>query len=249
MIMDDQRLVLETHAIYLSDPVQTAIHQEVHRPSKQWVSNVIQGAQESEAVKIRHKDFILLPDTERVNRFWSVRQIVNKRYFASSQSRLNLLAILTEPGLRSLRDLRGRHAPVLENMYRLCLDKIYEETGIQEDQVMAYVHYPPSVYQLHVHFVHQPQPRNARDCYRVHSLHSVISNLRVDPDYYAKVDMHYHASVNSALYSAITGLYLKGRPGVLQPLDPNAQIHSFQEPQASQEDDGTHREPKAGEDA
>lgn len=206
--LDDQRLVLETHDVYQNELVQCAITQEVMRPSKQWVANVIHGVQESEAVKIRHADFVLLPDTERVNRYWSVRQIINKRYFSMHATRLNLLAILTEPKLRSLRDLRGKHVPVLENMYAMCLAKIEEETGISPDQVMAYVHYPPSVYQLHVHFVHQPYPRNARDCYRVHSLHSVISNLKVDPEYYAKVSMHFQLSTNSPLYSAITQAYL-----------------------------------------
>lgn len=208
--LDDQRLVLETSEVYCTDEVQQAIAQEVTRPSKQWVVNVIQGMQESDTVKIRHEDFVLLPDTERVNRYWSVRHVVHKRYYAPCQSRLNLLAIMTEPGLRSLRDLRAKHLPILRNMYRMCLIKIEEETGLKQDQVMAYIHYPPSVYQLHVHFVHQPYSRSVRDCYRVHSLHNVISNLKMDGNYYAKADMHFQVSTNSPLYTAITKGYLKG---------------------------------------
>lgn len=208
--LDDQRLVLETSEVYCTDEVQQAIAQEVTRPSKQWVVNVIQGMQESDTVKIRHEDFVLLPDTERVNRYWSVRHVVHKRYYAPCQSRLNLLAIMTEPGLRSLRDLRAKHLPILKNMYKMCLIKIEEETGLKQDQVMAYIHYPPSVYQLHVHFVHQPYSRSVRDCYRVHSLHNVISNLKMDGNYYAKADMHFQVSTNSPLYTAITKGYLKG---------------------------------------
>lgn len=207
--LDDQRLVLETSEVYCTEEVQNAITQEVVRPSKQWVVNVIQGMQESEAVKIRHNDFVLLPDTERVNRYWSVRHVLHKRYYQPTHSRLNLLAIMTDPALRSLRDLRGMHVSMLENMYSMCLKKIEEETGLKEDQVMAYIHYPPSVYQLHVHFVQQPYSRSMRDCYRVHSLHSVISNLKIDGNYYAKVSMHFQVSINSALYSAITSQYLK----------------------------------------
>jgi len=206
---DDHRLVVETSDIYLTDEVQNAILAEVERPSKQWVVNVINGMQESDTVKIKHTDFILLPDTERVNRFWSVRHVVQKRYQSTYINRLNLLAILTEPGLKSLRDLRGRHVHVLENMYKLSIKKIEDDTGIKEDQITAYIHYPPSVYQLHVHFVHYPQSRTVRDCYRVHSLHSVISNLKIDGNYYTKASMHYQVSTNSPLYSAITKQYIK----------------------------------------
>ena len=31
---------------------------------------------------------------------------------------------------------------------------IHEETGLAPEEIMAYAHYLPSVYQLHIHFAH-----------------------------------------------------------------------------------------------
>jgi hypothetical protein len=49
-------------------------------------------------------------------------------------------------------DLRGKHVPMLRAMLASCMNAVETYTGIPRDQVMAYVHYPPRVYQLHVHF-------------------------------------------------------------------------------------------------
>ena len=147
-----QKLFVETPEMYASRDVQSYIQQETARPCKQWIVDVINGCQESECVKLRTIDFMLLPDTERVNRYW--------RIMSSSVSRrgapctLNWLAIATEPGLASLRDLRGRHVPMLRNLLEQTQRIIFEETGLTPEEVMAYVHYPPSVFQLHIHFAH-----------------------------------------------------------------------------------------------
>jgi m7GpppX diphosphatase len=113
---------------------------------------------------------------------------------------VNWLAIATEPGLQSLRDLRGRHLPMLRRMLRQCRKRIREETGVAEEEVMAYVHYPPSVYQLHVHFAYPYAQYNHRDVFRIHSLATVINNLEIDPDYYAKAHLQVSLGRNSALH-------------------------------------------------
>jgi m7GpppX diphosphatase len=151
-----QRLVVETPEMYASGAVQAFIRMETQRPCKQWVMDVINGGQESECVKLRTIDFLLLPDTERVNRYWRAvsSEAVGRRYYRPPQCTLNWLAIATEPGLSSLRDLRGRHVGMLKNLLQQTQLAIHEETGLQPEEIMAYVHYPPSVYQLHIHFAH-----------------------------------------------------------------------------------------------
>ena len=42
--------------------------------------------------------------------------------------------------------------PVLKNMLLNTVGLIHAECGVHPEEVMAYIHYPPSVYQLHVHF-------------------------------------------------------------------------------------------------
>ena len=118
--------------------------------------------------------------------------LIEKRRWEAWQRQaplVNWLGITTDPGLRSLRDVRGRHAPMLREMLDVARARISEETGVDPDEVMAYVHYPPSVYQLHVHFVYPYAQYNHRDVYRIHSVETVLANLALDPEYYAKASL------------------------------------------------------------
>lgn len=275
-----QKLLVETPAIYASQDMQAYIQQELNRPCKRWVVDVLNGSREASEVRLRTGEFVLLPDTERVNRYgraqasqtgsgtgvtktgpvlrvsqtpkqdqfttprarilWGSRgqrhptrcrspqqlQQGQTRWctgFAQWQSResetpvdaqpqeqesasqsigeqVNWLAIATEPGLQSLRDLRGKHLPMLRRMLRLSKLKIHAETGVPPEEVMAYVHYPPSVYQLHVHFAYPYAQYNHRDVFRIHSLASVINNLEIDPDFYQKARLQVSLGRNSVLH-------------------------------------------------
>ena len=100
------------------------------------------------------------------------------------------LAIVADESIRTLRDLRGAHAPMLARMLELCLSRLQELWGVPSDEVAAYVHYPPNVYHLHVHFVHPLSISNRRqDVFRVHWLQHVIQNLTIDGDFYAKTSL------------------------------------------------------------
>jgi hypothetical protein len=99
---------------------------------------------------------------------------------------------------------------MLKRMLKQCMAAIETHTGIPKDKVMAYVHYPPSVYQLHVHFSYPYGQYCHRDAYRVHSLEGIINNLQVDSDYYVKStltlalykqSLHYAALTASAVFS------------------------------------------------
>ena len=116
---------------------------------------------------------------------------------------LHWLAVATDTNLRTLRDLRGCHADMIQTMYTKTCQRIHEETGIDTKQIMAYVHYPPSVYQLHVHFKHMAGSGLSHDTLRMHPLPSIINNLRIDPDYYAKSRLQMPVYVHSDLYTAL----------------------------------------------
>ncbi|CAH8669809.1 unnamed protein product [Heterobilharzia americana] len=58
---------------------------------------------------------------------------------------------------------------------------------LSEDQILAYIHYPPTFYRLHVHFMHV----DSGDSYgtiagRAHILEEVIRNLEQNDLYYAE---------------------------------------------------------------
>lgn len=113
------------------------------------------------------------------------------------------LAVATDTNLRTLRDLRGCHAQMLQSLYTRTCQRIQEETGVDQAQIMAYLHYPPSVYQLHVHFKHLAGPGMSHDTLRVHPLPTVLNNLRIDPEYYARSHLQMPVYMHTELYQAL----------------------------------------------
>jgi hypothetical protein len=64
-----QKLLVESPAIYASPDMQAYITQELNRPCKRWVVDVLNGSRVADAVRLRTGGFVLLPDRERVNRY------------------------------------------------------------------------------------------------------------------------------------------------------------------------------------
>jgi hypothetical protein len=225
-ITADYTLVAETPQLYCRSSVSEFIEQEVKRPSKQWISSIIAGNQESDQVILRTDEYVLLPDTERVNRYWRIRDNASAAQLKCQKTHpsgkhsppsvhtscktsapkmtLNWLSILHDMRIRTLRDLRGKHVHMLRLMLEECMAAIELNTGIPKDQIMAYVHYPPSVYQLHVHFSYPYGQYCHRDAYRVHPLPAVINNLEIDSDYYVKATLHLAMYRQSQHYLALS---------------------------------------------
>lgn len=233
----EHKLVTETSDMYAHPYMQDYISREIKRPSKQWVGQVLQGLQEREFVQVRHPDFVLLPDTERTNKYGSVSHssLVQGSVSGHNNHRkdkpppppagnssqhsvhkdhenkgitVNWLAIVTDPHIRTMRDLCGEHLEMLVILRDTCLNKIHQVTGIPPDEVMVYLHYHPSVYHLHVHFAYPYMQYNHRDVYRIHALNNVISNLYIDGDFYQKAVIQVSLAKDSALlkvYKQILG--------------------------------------------
>lgn len=222
---------------YKSQSMREYIEQEVSRPCKQWIHEVISSKREVERVKLKTKDFILLPDVDCISKKGNKQLVCPKKsywpnpnasHFESVSYKkkfshpFHWLAVVADPALRTLRDLRGHHVPLLKTIYNLSCDKIFQELGIERDQVVAYIHYPPSVYQLHIHFKYPVKTQPAHDAFRTHPLLSVINNLEVDPDYYAKSFIQIPVYPHTEFYSALlySGLSVQQR----QWLSPNQEI-------------------------
>lgn len=252
----------ESPEMHHSAPMQAYIYKEVNRPCKQWIHEVLLSKRETERVKLRTQDFVLLPDVdsvgkrskiersdgvERIDGIERYERIERIERFERSdrndtrpESRMNLmyesrqvldvhpkegkdntdrrqwrtkrisapvyfhwLAVATDTSLRTLRDLRGCHIPMLQSLYTKTCQRIHEETAVDTGQIMAYIHYPPSVYQLHVHFKHLAGPGMSHDTMRVHTLPTIINNLKIDPEYYSKSRMQLPVYVHTELYLAL----------------------------------------------
>ena len=250
----ERHLIIESPEMHFSADMQTYIEQEVSRPCKQWIHEVLGAQRETERVKLRTNHFVLLPDVDTFPNQMFSRLILDRptdsdkwgqhasdhthrismQYSSNSRKQcrdsvmqksascsgwlqpierrwrsrrpansLHWLAVATDTTLRTLRDLRGSHIPMLIALYTQACQKINEETGIPLDQIMAYVHYPPSVYQLHIHFKHPIGQHISHDSFRIHPLVSVINNLKIDSDYYAKSILQLPVYSHTELYTAL----------------------------------------------
>ena len=93
--------------------------------------------------------------------------------------------------LRSLRDVRGRHAGLLEAMGAAALAELRERLGFAAREVRLFVHYFPTFWRLHVHAAHLrcAVPAGGLAAGRAVLLEDVLQNLRLDPDYYARATL------------------------------------------------------------
>lgn len=160
-----RNLIHEAPPVFNSPQVQEFIQSEIIK--KQWIYKIISGEKEQDQILFKCGDYIILPDTEALN----------------EPGILNWMVIFTDPSLTSMRSLRGEHVPMLETVKT----KIAELLPSGFDAPMVYFHYPPSVWQLHLH-VAAPCDilRTTNSMQKVSFLEDVISHLRVDPDFYAK---------------------------------------------------------------
>ena len=173
-----RNLIHETAAAYRSEPMQDFIRGEIAK--KQWIYQIINGEKEQETILHRCDQFIILPDTDAFN----------------DEGVLNWIVIFTDTSLSSMRCLRGEHVPVLQAIK----ERVADLVPAQFASPMIYFHYPPSVWQLHLHVAAPCDAlRTTNSMQKVCFLEDVMCNLRIDSDYYAKATMTYILPSNHEL--------------------------------------------------
>ncbi|KAM3922129.1 m7GpppX diphosphatase [Leptodactylus fuscus] len=148
--------------------------------SIQWVYNILEKKAEEDRIVHENPDpavgFILLPDFK-----WNQKQVDD----------LYLIAICHPRGIKSLRDLNGDHLPLLKNILHEGQAAILKRYGVQGNQLRIYLHYQPSYYHLHVHFVALGHEAPGITVERAHLLSDVIQNLELDSEYYNRRTLTY----------------------------------------------------------
>jgi hypothetical protein len=189
------KLVEEKPELFWHETVQKYIDSQITHPKSVWVQEIINNKREQGYVKLKTEDFILLPDT---------KNIYKKCYFQQQKRNVcfNWMVIVTDPGLRNIRDIRDVHIPLLEKIKQLATETIKMEFPfIDSEDVMIYANYPPSIHTLHFHFCFPFFSASAFDAFRIHSIDSIINNVRMSPDYYATSTFTVPLHERSPLYS------------------------------------------------
>lgn len=160
----------------------------------QWVYNILDHKKEVDRIVFEDPDddlgFVLLPDLK-----WD----------GKTQETLYCLAICRQRGIKSLRDLNGGHLALLENILKKGKEAIKEKYGVNGSQLRIYFHYQPTFYHLHVHFTYLKHEAPGIFCEKSHLLETVIDNIKLLPEYYAKATLPFVLKETDPMYDDFLG--------------------------------------------
>lgn len=121
-----------------------------------WVYNILDGTAEAENVLYRDDDpetgFVLTPDlcvhgSQMVLLYSCLSELTSparRKWDQKTMSALYLLVLTQDRTIRSLRDLRTRHLPLLRKIRSECERIAIERYGIEKGELRFFVHYQPT---------------------------------------------------------------------------------------------------------
>jgi m7GpppX diphosphatase len=170
--------------------------------SLSWICNVVDAKKEVERLLVNHKDFVLNVDTKWRSHPDALSTPRSEWYQHPATADLYCLGIVKQSGLRTLRDLRGEHVPMLKAMMQEGTKAIQTIYGIESNQIRVFVHYQPQFYHFHVHFT---RLENEVGCSveRGHLVSDIVQNLGMDSDYYKKRTISFRLRTTDTLYKQL----------------------------------------------
>ena len=107
--------------------------------SVDWLYNILEHKKEVEFRVCETPEFIL-------NKDWEFNE--------GALETMYCLAMPQDRSLKSVRDLNETHLPLLKSIREESMKAIDEKFGLKKEEVVAFFHYPPTYYHLHIHFIH-----------------------------------------------------------------------------------------------
>lgn len=145
---------------------------------EQWVYNILDGNAEQDKILYRDEHIVITP-----NYTWV------KTGDDNNLSKMYLLVFPLDRKLHTLRDLNSTHIELLEYIKNKTLKVIKEKYGFDSNVIKMFIHYAPSTYHLHIHFVLVSNTDVNSSVEYSHELDSVINILKIKSDYYQSLDI------------------------------------------------------------
>lgn len=163
-----------------------------------WVRGILNGAAEAGDVVHRVVSPLRCRASRRDRDTWGADQEGDDGFVVVHKSKdvgtsFKCLVLAQRADLRSLRDVRGVHLPMLRAMRDALATLIGSGrfgADVRWDTVRVYFHYPPLTYHLHVHATHHRVARGVH-VERAHLLDDVIDALGRDGEHFAVAAITY----------------------------------------------------------
>ena len=137
-----------------------------------WIYNIIDGFDEQESILYKDQLCIIIPSFTWINK---------------ELKELHILCIPLDKSIRCIRSLEGKHIELLKYMKNKTLKIIKEIYDIDEIYLKVFLHYEPSTYHLHIHFIHIDHQTCSSSIEYSYDLDSIIYNLSIKDDYYQSI--------------------------------------------------------------
>lgn len=141
---------------------------------EQWVYNILDGVAEQDKILYKDEQIVIAP-----NYTWDGKDILQ----------MYLLVFPTDMTLHTLRDLNLTHLELLTYIKTKTLEVIKSLYGFDSDVIKTFIHYSPSTYHLHVHFVLVSNTDVNSSTEYSHDLDTVMNILQIKSDYYQSNDI------------------------------------------------------------
>lgn len=166
----------EQSILFLETPQHYSMftHKRAVDCDRQWVINIFKGISEANRIIYNNNDYVLLPNMNYTN------DVINE---------LHCLILFKNPMLMSIRDLRKTDIDLLDASYKNSLEQIEKRYGLAKNKIIAYFHYYPTVWQLHMHLVNIDYKQANSSIEYSHNIINVIRNLKLDSMYYANATL------------------------------------------------------------
>lgn len=111
--------------------------------------------------------------------------------------------------ITSLRELNGSHLELLKKMQRIALELVSSHEKINQNQIRLYVHYYPSIWQLHIHVNLLKDKFESTSIDYGYKLHDIIQNIIICHNYYQIIDLQTIDRFNPISVEYFVQMYLK----------------------------------------
>ena len=180
------KLINETYDDYLNKTLKYV--NIIPKSNLQWIENILNGTSEQERVLYTNDKFKINIDSKS----------------NTDLTKINGLVLYYDKTLKSVRDLNEKHLELLKETESQIYKIAKEKCGLNENEIMIYVHYLPSFWRFHIHFmsIYSPMYVSVNTSIdKAIQLNDIIQNIEIKHDYYQTITLRFKVLENHVLYN------------------------------------------------